>query len=190
MLELLRHPWPGYVAGPLLGLMVPALLLLGNKTFGVSGNLRALCSIAAPTSSEYLRFDWRRAEGWNLALALGMIIGGALSATLLSGPESVAISAATRADLLALGIGDFRGLLPAELISWTALLTSPGLIAVVLGGFLVGFGTAYAGGCTSGHAIMGLADLQLPSLVAVVGFFAGGLLTTHLLLPWILGLGG
>lgn len=190
IIELMRQPWPWYVAGPLLGLIVPALLLLGNKSFGVSGNLRALCSIAVPRKPEYLRFDWRRAEGWNLALAVGVFVGGALAATILSGPPEVAISAATRADLAAIGIADFSGLVPVELISWGAFLSFPGMVTLLVGGFLVGFGTAYAGGCTSGHAIMGLADLQLPSLLAVIGFFAGGLLMTHLLLPWIMAVGG
>lgn len=190
ILESMRQPWPWYVAGPLLGLMVPVLLLMGNRMFGVSGNLRAICAIAVPRRPEYLRFDWRRAEGWNLALACGVLLGGALSATLLAGPPEIAIAEATRSDLVALGITDFGGMVPADLISWGALLTLPGIVAILLGGFLVGFGTAYAGGCTSGHAIMGLADLQLPSLMAVVGFFAGGLLMTHLLLPWIMGVAG
>lgn len=189
MLEMLREPWPWYVAGPLLGLMVPALLLLGNKSFGVSGNLRALCSIVPAPKPAHLRFDWRRAQGWNLAMAAGILVGGAIAATVLNGPPEVAISPATRADLAALGIADFRGLVPDDLISWDALFSFPGLVTLVLGGYLVGFGTAYAGGCTSGHAIMGLADLQLPSFVAVIGFFAGGLLMTHLILPWILAVG-
>jgi uncharacterized membrane protein YedE/YeeE len=85
-----------------------------------------------------------------------------------------------------LGIHDFSGLAPREVFSWPALLSLKGFISVIVGGFLVGFGTAYAGGCTSGHAISGLADLQLASLIAVVGFFAGGLLATHLILPWFL----
>lgn len=186
MLELLSRPWPWYVAGPLIGLMVPALLLVGGKTFGISSGLRAACAMVAPGKVEFFRFDWRRAEGWNLAFALGILLGGVLAGTLLAGPESVAISAATRADLAALGISDFSGLVPAELFSWENVLTLRGFLLLGVGGFLVGFGAAYAGGCTSGHAIMGLADLQLPSLVAVVGFFAGGLITTHLLLPWIL----
>lgn len=57
---------------------------------------------------------------------------------------------------------------------------------MVIGGFLVGFGTAYAGGCTSGHAIAGLADRQAASLLAVCGFFAGGLTCTYLVLPLVL----
>ena len=105
---------------------------------------------------------------------------------MLESPQPIAISAETRADLIALGIRDFDGLVPSDLFSWGRLLTVEGLLVLVVGGFLVGFGSAYAGGCTSGHAITGLAARQLPSLLATLGFFAGGLLTTHLLLPLIL----
>ena len=186
MLELLTNPWPWYVAGPLIGLIVPALLVIGGKMFGVSANLRTACAIVAPGKVEFFKFDWKRAGGWNLAFSLGIIIGGFLAATLLASPDPIAISAATKADLAALGIADFTGLVPSDLFSWENVLTLKGFLLLGVGGFLVGFGAAYAGGCTSGHAIMGLADLQLPSLVAVLGFFAGGLITTHLLLPLIL----
>lgn len=191
MLDWMREPWPWYVAGPLIGLVVPALLLLGNKMFGISSNLRTFCAVVSPNVADYFRFDWRRVGGWNLAFALGIVLGGVLAGTVLAGPGEVAISAATRADLAALGIQDFRGMVPADLISWNALLSGPGFVALVVGGFLVGFGAAYGGGCTSGHAITGLADLQLPSLIAVIGFFVGGLTVTHFVLPWLLaGLGG
>jgi uncharacterized membrane protein YedE/YeeE len=186
MIEWLSRPWPWYVAGPLIGLIVPALLLVGGKMFGISANLRTACAIVAPGKVEFFRFDWRRAGGWNLAFALGIIIGGFIAATLLHNPDPIAISPATKADLAALGITDFRGLVPSQLFSWTNLFTLSGLVTLGLGGFLIGFGSSYAGGCTSGHAIMGLADLQLPSLVAVIGFFVGGLITTHFLLPLIL----
>ncbi|HSH44574.1 MAG TPA: YeeE/YedE thiosulfate transporter family protein [Longimicrobiales bacterium] len=186
MLEFLSRPWPWYVAGPLIGLVVPALLLLDSKVFGVSANLRTLCAVTFPKRGRYLEFDWRTVGGWNLAFAAGIVLGGIISTTILAGPGHVEISAATTADLAALGITSFDGLVPADLFSWDSLLTGPGIIAVVVGGFLVGFGTAYGGGCTSGHAIMGLADFQLPSLIAVIGFFVGGLAVTHLILPVIL----
>lgn len=185
MTAALREPWPWYVAGPLIGAMPVALLLIGNKMFGVSASLRSLCAIAAPGRIEHFRFDWRRLGAWNLAFAAGIVIGGALSLA-LGGGGDVAISAATRADLAALGIRDFGGLLPSDLFSLEALATPGGIAAVVGGGFLVGFGSAYAGGCTSGHAIMGLADRQLPSLIAVACFFAGGIAATYWLLPLVL----
>jgi uncharacterized membrane protein YedE/YeeE len=186
MLELLTRPWPWYVAGPLIGLMVPALLLIGGKMFGVSAVMRAACAIVAPGKVEFFHFDWRRREGWNLAFAAGTLIGGFIAGYLLRNPDPIAISAATRADLAALGITDFTGLVPSQIFSLAAIFSFKGLVILVGGGFLVGFGSAYAGGCTSGHAIMGLADFQLPSLVAVIGFFAGGLATTYLLLPLVL----
>jgi hypothetical protein len=101
--------------------------------------------------------------------------------------HDIAISAETRVALTKLGIHDFSGVAPHQLFSWRALLTLRGFVSVVVGGFLVGFGTAYAAGCTSGHAISGLANFELPSLIAVIGFFAGGLAATYFILPFLLG---
>lgn len=186
MLELLSRPWPWYVAGPLLGLFAPLLLLLGNKLFGISSNLRHACAAVLPGDIAYFRYDWRREGGWNLVFALGILVGGFLAGWVFANPEPVAIAAQTRADLAALGIRDFGGLVPDDLFSWSALLSLRGLIVMVLGGFLVGFGTAYAGGCTSGHGISGVADLQPASFLALVAFFVGGILGTFVLLPLIL----
>ena len=186
MLDFLSQPWPWYVAGPLIGLMVPLLLLLTGKAFGISSSLRHVCAAALPTSAEYFRYDWKRKGLWNLTLALGILLGGIIAGTVLANPDPIALSEATNADLRALGVNDFAGFVPAEFISWDALTTLPGLTALVLGGFLLGFGARYAGGCTSGHAIMGLATFQKPSLIAVVGFFIGGLFITHLILPLLL----
>jgi len=182
---IVSRPWPWYVAGPAIGLFVPALLIVGNAVFGVSSSLRHVCAAIVPGNIEYLRYDWKKVGLWNLLFVLGILLGGFLAAH-WSGPQNVAISEATRQDLLKLGIHDFSGLAPRELFHWSALLSLRGFVLVIVGGFLVGFGTAYAGGCTSGHAISGLADLQLPSLIAVIGFFAGGLLATHLILPFLL----
>ena len=174
--------WPWYVAGPLIGLFVPALLIIDNKLFGFSINLRHLCSALVPGKVEFFRYDWRKMGLWNLMFMSGTLIGGFL-AIHWGVPHDIAISAQTRVSLTKLGIHDFSGIAPAELFTWHALLTLRGFVCVVGGGFLVGFGTAYAGGCTSGHAISGLADLQLPSLIAVFGFFAGGLAATYFILP-------
>ena len=184
--SLLVEPWPWFVAGPLIGLFVPALLLAGNRMFGLASNLRHLCAAAFPGPVAFFAYDWRREGGWNLAFVSGIVIGGAIGAHLLSNGANVHISSATQASLAALGIRDFTGLAPREIFHWAALATWRGLVMMVGGGFLIGFGTAYAGGCTSGHAISGLADLQLPSLIAVAGFFAGGLIATWLLLPLLL----
>jgi uncharacterized membrane protein YedE/YeeE len=186
MLDLLTRPWPWYLAGPLIGLIVPTLLLLGNKGFGISSNLRHACAALAPCGIVHFRYDWRKEGSWNLAFALGIFAGGVVGGALLANPEPIALSARTKADLAALGLHDFSGLVPRELFSWASLLTVRGLVILAGGGFLIGFGTAYAGGCTSGHAITGLADRQMPSLLAVCGFFAGGLAGTWLLLPLLL----
>ena len=177
-------PWPWYVAGPVIGLFVPALLIAGNRVFGVSSNLRHLCSALLPGRIEHFRYDWKGAGLWNLLFVAGAALGGLL-ASQWGGSHNVHISEQTKIALTNLGIHDFSGLAPRELFSWAALLTPQGFVSVVVGGFLVGFGSAYAGGCTSGHAISGLADLQLPSLIAVAGFFAGGLIATYFILPLI-----
>jgi uncharacterized membrane protein YedE/YeeE len=161
MMDVLTKPWPWYVAGPIIGLFVPALLLLGNRQFGVSNSLRHLCAAVAPGRVAYFRYDWRRSGLWNLAFLAGIVIGG-FAASAIAGPLA---------------------LVPPEVFTWSALLTARGFLIMVGGGFLVGFGTAYAGGCTSGHGVLGLASFQLPSLVAVAGFFAGGLVCTWFILP-------
>ena len=150
--------------------MVPACWSSGNRSFGISSNLRHLCAIGAPIKPPFLRYDWRKAGGWNLAFLAGALLAGGLIGWLIPSP-TIAISDQTVRDLAALGVSDVSGYVPASLFSWPALATARGLAIIVGGGFLVGFGTAYAGGCTSGHGITGLAALQLPSLVAVAGIF-------------------
>lgn len=186
MIELLREPWPWYVAGPIIGLIVPILLLIGGKQFGVSSNLRHTCAACFPAKIDFFQYDWKRAGGWNLTFIAGAVIGGFIGGWLLGNPEPIALSPQTIADLKQLGIDDFSGMMPDGLFSWTNLATLQGIIVMIVGGFLVGFGARYAGGCTSGHAISGLANLQLASLLAVIGFFIGGLIITYLIYPLIL----
>ena len=187
MLDVLSSPWPWYVAGPLIGLMVPALLIVGGKMFGISSSLRHICAAVVPGNVAFFKYNWRKVGSWNLVFVVGVLIGGFIAGNWLTNPGSViGISEATVADLQEIGITDFSGLVPSELISWSGLASLPGMLLIIAGGFLIGFGSRYAGGCTSGHAISGLSDFQLPSLIAVVGFFIGGLLVTHVLLPFIL----
>ena len=183
-MEFLTQPLPWYVAGPLIGIVVPFVYLYAGRRWGMSSTFRDICSAWNPGDLDYLRYDWRTEGSWRLAMATGLIVGAAIT-TLLAAPD-VVISERTVADLAALGITDFSGVAPKELFSWSGLLTVPGAILIVVGGFLVGFGTRYAGGCTSGHAITGLANFRLASLVATIGFFVGGLISTHLLLPLVL----
>ena len=180
--EWLSSPWPWYVAGPLIGLTVPLLLWLGNRSFGISENLRHVCSMI-PSRVPFFQYDWRKAGGWNLAFAGGIILGGFVATVFFANPEPLRVADATQRDLAAIGVSTDGTLAPAALFAPAALGSIKTWLILLAGGFLVGFGARYAGGCTSGHAISGLANLQLPSLVAVVGFFAGGLLMTHVLLP-------
>ena len=184
LLQILREPWPWYVGGPLIGLMVPALLWLGNHRFGMSPALRHMCAATFPANLAFLRYDWKRVGLWNLALTAGVVLGAYIATHALGGTD-VAISPATRDQFATLGIHDFSGLVPTEIFSWGGLFTLRTFVSVVIGGFLVVFGTAWAGGCTSGHGVTGMASLEPASFIAVLGFFAGGLLGTWLVLPLI-----
>jgi uncharacterized membrane protein YedE/YeeE len=164
--------------------MVPTLLLVGNRLLGISGNLRHMCAAVLPAKVKFLHYDWK-AESWNLYFALGIGVGGWLGYRVLGHPEVVSLSEATVRDLRQLGITDLRGLLPNQLFALSGPMAWKGWALMLVGGFLVGFGTRYAGGCTSGHGIAGLSTLQWPSLVAVISFFVGGLLTTHFLFPYL-----
>lgn len=180
-----HQEWPWYVAGPLIGLFIPALLIVGNKVLGISANLSHLCAALSPQRIEYFCYDWRRAGSWNLAFLAGVVLGGLLAAH-FGGDPQVHISNNAHATIARLGIHDFSGFAPREIFSWAALLTVRGFFSIIVGGFLVGFGTAYAAGCTSGHAISGLANFELPSVIATLGFFAGGLLASYFFLPVVL----
>lgn len=184
-IDLFSGTWPWWLVGTVITFTMVALQYLG-KSFGVSSTLRTMCSIGgAGKRVQFFNIDWK-AQSWNLIFALGTLIGGFIAANFLTGDQAVYISEATTQDLTALGVSvNTQALAPPEVFSWEGLMTGPGLIAIVVGGFLVGFGARYAGGCTSGHAISGLSDLQWPSLVAVIGFFIGGLVMTHFLLPFI-----
>jgi|SRR5579864_376873 len=188
MIAVLSQPWPWYVSGPLIGLMVPLLLIVSNRYFAVSANLRHLCAMLFGRQSSLLHHEWRKVGGWNLLFFAGIAIGGYVANVGLHVVGPIPISAATAADLAKLGISHESGLMPTSLFSWSHLLTIPGFILMIVGGFLVGFGSRWAGGCTSGHGISGLSNLELPSLIAVCSFFAGGIITTFVLLPLVLRL--
>jgi uncharacterized protein len=180
-IEWITQPWPWYVAGPLIGLTVPILLLVGNKSFGISSSLRHVCAMCVPANIPFFTYNWRK-EMWNIVFVVGVLLGGFFATTFISNPDTIVVAESTQQDLAALGITDYSKLLPAEIFNWENLFTGKGLLFFVIGGFLVGFGTRYAGGCTSGHAIMGISSLQWPSVVATIFFMIGGFLMTHVLL--------
>lgn len=184
MLELIKQPWPWYTSGVAIAFIMVLLLIYG-KSFGFSSNLRTLCTIAgAGKRVKFFDFDWR-AEKWNLLFLLGSILGGVIASTLLRSEQPLQLSAATIKDLNALGVKFDGGLNPSQIFGLEFVASLKGFLVLLGGGILVGFGTRYAGGCTSGHAISGLSNLQVPSLIAVIGFFIGGLIMTHFLLPII-----
>ena len=183
-MEWITNPWPWYVSGPLIALVMFVLLLVG-KQFGMSSNLRTACSIGgAGKASDFFNFDWKK-ERWNLIVVLGAIIGGFISANYLSS-NTVDINPEVETKLESYGItSSGEAYLPTEIFGSDSLNDPKILAILIIGGFFVGFGARYAGGCTSGHAISGLSNLQLPSLIAVVGFFIGGLVMINFIYPLI-----
>lgn len=186
--DFISQPWPWWVAGPLLSLIMFVLLWFGHE-FGISENFRLMCAAdGADELNEFFKINWQSGI-WNLLVALGAVFGGYLASHYFLSPDgNVAhVSAATLTCLQDANFQFSEGKVPLvpHFYSWEYLFTWRGLLIIAGGGFLVGFGARYAGGCTSGHAISGLSALQLPSLIAVVGFFLGGLFMTHLLFPLI-----
>lgn len=185
MFDFLKEPWPWYFSGPLIGLMVPLLLVFGNKNFGVSSSLRHICAMCVPLNIRYFKYDWK-SEKWNLYFVGGIALGGLLASQFMTDQSHFGISAETISALQAIGVSEFSMYLPEDIFAWEYLFTVKGLVFMVIGGFLVGFGTRYANGCTSGHSIGGLSNLQFGSLVATIAFFVGGLIMTHFILPYII----
>lgn len=156
------EPWPWWVSGILIGLTVPLLYILAGKAFGISTSLQQAGAMCAPNSKlEYLSKHDRKANLWTLVFALGIALGAFIATRILS--------------------RDPAPLLPESFDS------VGGGAKLLIGGFLIGFGTRYAGGCTSGHSITGISNLNWPSLVATIFFFVGGLAVTwglgHLIFP-------
>lgn len=185
MLYLIKQPWPWYTSGIAIAFIMAILLYFG-KSFGFSSNLKTICSmVGAGKRVKLFDFDWKE-EKWNLLFLIGAILGGFIAAHWLSNDTPIKLSQSTIKDIRNLGIRFDGQLNPSDIFGWKFAGTIRGFLTLLGGGMLVGFGTRYAGGCTSGHAISGLSNLQTPSLIAVVGFFIGGLIMTHLLLPFIL----
>ncbi len=184
MIEVIKQPWHWAIAGTLIGLTVPVLLLVGNKKFGISSSLRHICAMCVPANIPFFKYDWKK-EIWNLFFVAGVLIGGFLATHFLSNPNAIEVAQSTKTTLTQYGITDYSKLLPTQIFNVENILTLKGFFFFVVGGFLVGFGTRYAGGCTSGHAIMGLSNLQLPSLIATCCFMVGGFFSANILMPFI-----
>ena len=186
--DFISQPWPWWVGGIMIALILFLLLFFG-KEFGISANFRVMCAAdGADQYSDFFKFDWQ-SQSWNLLVALGAMFGGYVAATYFAGADGniAHVSEATVRSLNDLGISVESGKVPLvpEFYSWPSLFTPLGFLMIVGGGFLVGFGARYAGGCTSGHAISGLSALQISSLIAVIGFFLGGLFMTYVIFPLI-----
>lgn len=186
ILDFIYQPWPWYVVGPLIALTMFGLLYYG-KTFGVSSNLRTLCSAAGGGyCADFFRFNWKT-QSWNLIFILGASLGGFLAYYALTPDPGIDLAPDTVRELQQMGLQNpGEGFVPPEIFAPESMFSLQSLFLLIGGGLLVGFGARYAGGCTSGHAITGLSNLQLPSLIAVVGFFIGGLLMTYIFLPQLL----
>lgn len=189
MHALLYEPWPWYVAGPAIGLIYFALYFVG-KRFGISGTYRTTCSmLGAGKFASYFKIKWKD-DIWNLIFVLGMMIGGYLAGVVFPNEvPGVDLAASTITSLEGMGFSSFsETMIPAEIFTWETLFSIKGFIFIVIGGLFVGFGTRYADGCTSGHGITGMANLEFSSLIAVIGFFIGGTFTTFFLIPIIMNL--
>jgi uncharacterized protein len=184
-MDFITQTWHWSISGFLIAIIMLVLNYFG-KVFGMSSNLRSLCTIAgADKYSDFFKFDWK-SQRWNLLVVIGAMLGGFVAANFLSNPSNVNVSAATLLQLNKLGIDVPNGkLLPNAIFSLNALKSPKNILILLFGGILIGFGSRYAGGCTSGHAISGLSNLQRQSLKAAIGFFVGGLIMAHFIMPLI-----
>lgn len=161
-------------------------LIYFGKNFGMSSNLRSLCSMSGLGKRvRFFDFDWK-SQRWNLVVVAGAMLGGFVAVHFMSDPSNVSINPKTIEQLAKLGIDAPEGKLLPETLFGNQTFQSPmNILILLVGGLLIGFGSRYAGGCTSGHAISGLSNLQIPSLKAVIGFFVGGLIMTYFIFPLI-----
>jgi uncharacterized membrane protein YedE/YeeE len=184
-MEFITQPWPWFVGGPLIALVLFLMFYFG-KAFGVSTTLDTFCSVGgAGKFLDYFKVDVKQ-NRWRFVFVSGIIIGGFLSSEFLMTSQAIDLNPDTVKELADLGFANAgNSYLPEEIFSLENLFSIKGFLILIVAGILIGFGSRYAGGCTSGHAITGLSSLQLPSLLAVIGFFIGGLLMTWLLIPII-----
>ena len=183
--ELLSQPLPWYVAGPLIGLVVPLLIFAGNKKLGGFSSLRPMVATWLPARFRFADYHWNANGLWYLFFVAGIFLGGFLGGYILPNPEPVSLSAGTLIDLSVLGISSFHGYFPGDIFNWGNLFSLQGFVMLMVGGFLFGFGARYAGSCGEGRTICGVTDFQAASIMASVGFLIGGLIITHMLFPFL-----
>ena len=193
VIEFISQPWHWAVAGTGVAIVALLLLYVGER-FGISSSFETICTIGgAGKWVSYFKVDWKQKQ-WLLLFVLGSMIGGYLGVTVLQSPAPVEVAAGTVNALNALGVtvpvskSEGLGFIPMDVINFNNLWTLKGVILMLVGGFMIGFGTRWAGGCTSGHSISGISNLQPASLIATIGFFVGGIITTFLLFPIIFNL--
>lgn len=191
LIELIKEPWHWSVGGTMIALVMFLLIFSGQK-FGVSSSFRDICTMSGLGKAyDYFNYDWKK-QSWLLLLVIGAVIGGYIASHHMSNGNPVQTVPATVMVLESMGVHapsvmeQGSGYMPEEIFGTSKLTNVKFLLFFIVGGLFIGFGTRYAGGCTSGHAITGLSNFQMPSLVAVIGFFAGGLLMTHLIFPTLL----
>ena len=182
-MDFILQPWPWFVGGPLIAISLLLYFYFG-KNFGASTNFETMCTIlGADKFSDYFKKDWKE-QAFALMFVVGLIIGGFIAAYYLIPNQNIDLNPQTVQELTDLG---FRNVgnqyFPDEIFGENAYTSLKGFLILIVSGILIGFGTRYAGGCTSGHAITGLSSLQLPSLLAVIGFFIGGIIATWFIIP-------
>lgn len=182
-MDFILQPWPWYIGGPLIALTLFLYFYFG-KNFGASTNFETLCTMAgAGKISDYFKKDWKERD-FALLFVVGLIIGGFITANFLTPDKSIGLNPVTVNELQEIGFTNVANqYFPDEIFSEEALFSVKGFLILLLSGVCIGFGTRYAGGCTSGHAITGLSSLQLPSLKAVIGFFIGGIIAAWFIIP-------
>ncbi len=182
-MDFISQPWPWYVGGPLIAISLLLYFYFGQN-FGASKNFETLCTMAgAAKFSDYFKKDWKERD-FALLFVVGLIIGGFISAAYLIPNQNIDLNPNTAQELTDLGFSNVgRQYFPDEIFGEDVVSSLKGFLILLVSGLLIGFGTRYAGGCTSGHAITGLSSLQLPSLLAVIGFFIGGIIATWFIIP-------
>ena len=182
-MDFILQPWPWFIGGPLIAISLLLYFYFGQN-FGASTNFETLCTMAgAGKFSDYFKKDWKQRD-FALLFAVGLIIGGFISSTYLIPDQTIDLNLTTAKELTELGFTNVGSqYFPSEIFSDEVVFSLKGFLILLVSGLLIGFGTRYAGGCTSGHAITGLSSLQLPSLLAVIGFFIGGIIATWFIIP-------